>query len=50
VQVVAQTLAYAGAAHPAAVAYVCGMTAMVEEVRSTLARAGIPPGQVHANF
>jgi len=50
VQEVAHTLAYAGAAHPAAVAFVCGMTAMVEEVRATLFRAGIPPGQVHANF
>ena len=27
-----------------------GMTAMVEDVRHTLAQAGIPPQRVHANF
>jgi hypothetical protein len=32
------------------VAFVSGMKAMVEDVRRTLAEAGIPPGRVHANF
>ena len=50
VQEVAATLAYAGA-HPGdAVAFACGMTAMVEDVRATLGRAGVPPSRVHANF
>jgi hypothetical protein len=26
------------------------MTAMVDEVRRTLAAAGVPPARVHANF
>jgi hypothetical protein len=32
------------------VAFVSGMTAMVEDVRRTLAAAGVPPERVHANF
>ena len=32
------------------VAFVCGMTAMVDDVRATLARAGIAPDRVHFNF
>ncbi len=47
---VAPSLAFGGAPPSDAVAFVCGMTAMVEEVRATLARAGVPPERVHANF
>ncbi|WP_242341383.1 MULTISPECIES: oxidoreductase [Anaeromyxobacter] len=50
VQKVARSLAFGGAAPGDAVAFVSGMTAMVEDVRHTLAQAGIPPGRVHANF
>jgi ferredoxin-NADP reductase len=50
VQEVAASLAFGGAPPGDAVAYACGMTAMVEDVRATLARSGIPPGRVHANF
>jgi len=50
VQEVARSLAFGGASPVDAVAYVAGMTAMVEDVRRTLAAAGIPPGRVHANF
>jgi hypothetical protein len=32
------------------VAFVAGMTAMVDDVRRTLALAGVPPARVHANF
>jgi len=50
VQEVASTVAFGGSVPTDGVAFVCGMTAMVEEVRVTLARAGIPPARVHANF
>lgn len=50
VQEVARSLAFGGASPGDAVAFVAGMTAMVEDVRGTLAEAGIPPGRVHANF
>jgi sulfhydrogenase subunit gamma (sulfur reductase) len=47
---VAGALTFGGSTPAEAVAFVCGMTAMVEEVRASLGRAGIPPGAVHANF
>lgn len=50
VQEVARSLAFGGAPPGDAVAYACGMTAMIEDVRRTLAQAGIPPARVHANF
>ncbi|WP_242346709.1 ferredoxin reductase domain-containing protein [Anaeromyxobacter terrae] len=50
VQDVARSLAFGGASPGDAVAFVSGMTAMVEDVRRTLAQAGIPPERVHANF
>jgi NAD(P)H-flavin reductase len=50
VQEVARSLDFGGAAPGEAVAFVSGMTAMVEDVRRTLAAAGVPPGRVRANF
>ena len=50
VQSVARALAFGGSAPGDAVAYVCGMTAMVDDVRRTLARAGLPPERIHVNF
>jgi sulfhydrogenase subunit gamma (sulfur reductase) len=50
VQEVASAVSLAGALANNAVAFACGMTAMVEDVRATLGRAGIPPARVHANF
>jgi len=50
VQEVASALSWAGSRPGDTVAFACGMTAMVEEVRATLARSGIPPERVHANF
>jgi NAD(P)H-flavin reductase len=50
VQSVARSLAFGGGPPGDAVAFVTGMTAMVEDVRRTLAQAGIPPERVHANF
>jgi NAD(P)H-flavin reductase len=50
VQEVASSLAFGGAPPGDAVVFVCGMTAMVEDVRATLARSGVPPDRVHANF
>jgi NAD(P)H-flavin reductase len=50
VQQVARSLAFGGAPPAEAVAFVAGMTAMVEDVRSTLAAAGLARGRVHANF
>ncbi|HET8539103.1 MAG TPA: oxidoreductase [Anaeromyxobacter sp.] len=50
VQEVARTLAFGGGPPGDAVAFVAGMTAMVDDVRATLAGAGIPPDRVHANF
>ncbi len=50
VQQVARSLAFGGFPPADTVAFVAGMTAMVDDVRATLAGAGIPPGRVHANF
>jgi NAD(P)H-flavin reductase len=50
VQEVARALALGGAAPGNSVAFVCGMTAMVTEVKATLAGAGVPPERVHLNF
>jgi sulfhydrogenase subunit gamma (sulfur reductase) len=50
VQEVARTLDFAGAQLADAVAYVCGMSAMVSDVKDTLARAGLDPNRVHLNF
>ncbi len=50
VQEVARSLAFGGFPPGDTVAFVSGMSAMVEDVRATLARAGIPPARVHANF
>jgi NAD(P)H-flavin reductase len=50
VQEVARSLAFGGISTGEAVAFVAGMTAMVDDVRRTLGGAGIPPGRVHANF
>lgn len=50
VQEVARSLALGGAVPGNSVAFVCGMTAMVAEVRATLAQAGVPPQRVHLNF
>jgi NAD(P)H-flavin reductase len=50
VQEVASSLAFGGAPPGDAVAFACGMTAMVEDVRDTLAAAGVPRDRVHANF
>ena len=47
---VARSLAFAGSHPERTVAFVCGMTAMVDDVRATLADAGIPPERVHLNF
>jgi NAD(P)H-flavin reductase len=50
VQEVARSLALGGAAPGNSVAFVCGMTAMVTEVKATLAEAGVPRDRVHLNF
>ena len=50
VQEVARSLAFGGVTPSDAVAFVSGMTAMVDDVRATLAAAGVPPERVHANF
>jgi NAD(P)H-flavin reductase len=50
VQEVARSLAFGGSPPGEAVAFVSGMTAMVDDVRATLAAAGVPPARVHANF
>jgi NAD(P)H-flavin reductase len=50
VQEVARSLAFADSPPESSVAFVCGMTAMVDDVRATLAGAGIPPERVHLNF
>lgn len=50
VQEVARSLAFGGSSPAGAVAFVCGMRPMVEDVRATLARAGVPPERVHVNF
>ncbi len=50
VQEVAHSLGFGGHPPESSVAFVCGMTAMVDDVKATLARAGIPPERVHLNF
>jgi NAD(P)H-flavin reductase len=50
VQAVARALGFGGARPGEAIAFVAGMTAMVDEVRATLAEAGVAPDRVHANF
>ena len=47
---VASSLALGGADPACTTVFVCGMTAMVNEVRATLAGAGVPPEHVHLNF
>lgn len=47
---VARSLAFGGASPGEAVAFVSGMTAMVDDVRRTLAAAGVPPDRVRANL
>lgn len=50
VQEVARALDLAGSDPAGTEAYVCGMTAMVNDVKATLADAGVPPDRVHLNF
>ncbi len=50
VQEVARTLSFGGARPGETVAFVSGMSAMVEDVRRTLAEAGVPPERVYSNF
>jgi sulfhydrogenase subunit gamma (sulfur reductase) len=50
VQEVARSLSFGGSPPGEAVAFVCGMHAMVGDVRSTLAQAGVPPDRIHVNF
>jgi len=50
VQEVARALAFGGAPPGETVAFVCGMGPMVDDVRATLAAAGVPPERVHVNF
>jgi NAD(P)H-flavin reductase len=50
VQEVARSVGFDGVQTEDAVAFVAGMTAMVDDVRRTLAAAGVPPERVHANF
>ncbi len=50
VQEVARALALGGSDPTGTEAYVCGMTAMVNEVKATLKDAGVAPERVHLNF
>jgi NAD(P)H-flavin reductase len=50
VQEVARTLALGGSAPGETCAFVSGMAAMVDDVRRTLAEAGVPSDRVYANF
>jgi hypothetical protein len=50
VAAVARTLDFGGARLPQAATFVSGMSAMVADVKETLALAGAPPGRVHLNF
>src|SRR5512137_1172028 len=50
VQEVARALGFGGADPVATEAFVCGMSAMVADVKATLAEAGVPPDHVHLNF
>lgn len=50
VQEAARRERFGGSPPEETVAFVAGMTAMVEDVRQVLAQAGIPPARVHVNF
>jgi sulfhydrogenase subunit gamma (sulfur reductase) len=50
VQEVARSVAFGGAPPGDAVAFVSGMTGMVDDVRAVLALAGVPPERVHLNL
>lgn len=50
VQEVARVLDLGGSDPAGSEAYVCGMTAMVNDVKGTLKEAGVPPERVHLNF
>jgi sulfhydrogenase subunit gamma (sulfur reductase) len=50
VQEVARTLAFGGSAPGETCAFVSGMAAMVDDVRHTLAEAGVPKERVYSNF
>jgi NAD(P)H-flavin reductase len=50
VQEVARALLLGGVDPAGSEAYVCGMTAMVNDVKATLKDAGVPPERVHLNF
>jgi NAD(P)H-flavin reductase len=50
VQEVARSLAFGGVEPENSVAFVCGMTAMVDDVKATLRHFGVPPNRVHLNF
>jgi NAD(P)H-flavin reductase len=50
VQEVARALGLGGSDPSGSEAYVCGMTAMVNDVKATLKDAGVPPERVHLNF
>ncbi len=50
VQEVARTLSFGGLQPGDTVAFVSGMAAMVDDVRRTLAEAGLPPERVYSNF
>ena len=46
----ARTLDFGGARLDKAATFVSGMSAMVADVKETLARAGAPPDRLHLNF
>jgi sulfhydrogenase subunit gamma (sulfur reductase) len=50
VQEVARALDLGGSDPAGTEAFVCGMTAMVNDVKGTLRDAGVPPEHVHLNF
>jgi NAD(P)H-flavin reductase len=50
VQEVARSLGFGGHTPEDTVAFVCGMKAMMDDVRRTLRDFGVPPERVHANF
>jgi NAD(P)H-flavin reductase len=50
VQVVARTLSFGGSRPGDTFAFVSGMAAMVDDVRRTLAEAGVPAERVYSNF
>ncbi len=50
VQEVARTLAFGGSSPGDSVAFISGMHAMVDDVRTVLGHAGVPPARVHLNL